>query len=336
MDVFLNEDCLYKRDDINAEEIINFLQKNLQKFKGHDIKCFSDSNSLEQFFNDCNLSTQLNTLFLSLFKNTGTLRSTSRQYYYHYFTHQDFTLSIGENISNSCLSDAADKVLQNEIIAVLNIPLSHYCHRSIIPIIRSSYDSRKSDSLAILPCFNDSDQIIKFYLINSKLKPFIEASKFDEFCSNYYEVLKNFNHEQWYPLTYEAANKLDAKHAFPASTNDFLKTFFSNLKIEVGDYNENVSRYINLGTIVLNLHGYLKNNRLSSHYGHEIFEGGIGNKKLFVSLDTENGLFEVIDFSGTHIGVYNYAGTYQKHYTNQGDINRHSLLQLPTNLFLFD
>lgn len=91
-----------------------------------------------------------------------------------------------------------------------------------------------------------------------------------------------------------------------------------------------------LGDTVMMIHGYAFNNGLSSFYGRRIYEEGEGNGKLLISLDTENGLLELIDgLDGVHIGAYNYIGERKSVLEDGQKIAQHSLKNLPKYLFLY-
>ena len=262
----------------------------------------------------------------------------SSEFYYYCITHQDFGLAISENIANSSLSIAADKILLNHDTAVLNLPnSSYYRKRPYVPILKSPYNAILQDELANVPCFDDAQRVKLFVLLREKIKPIIQEHEQDFilFDIEYQQVITNFDFTDWKPKQFEEENKLYAKFAFPASNNEEVKKLLSEWKITNGSYEDNKASYKTLGGIVAELHGYSKNDALSNHYKYEIYEGGYGNEKLFISLDTENGAFEMIDISGTHIGVYSYNGSYIKHYTEQKEINNHSLRNISESMFLF-
>jgi hypothetical protein len=257
--------------------------------------------------------------------------------YYHYIQHQDFELSISENISDSSLALAANMILSKQITAILNIPGSSYCQRPHIPILKSSYESLEEDILVNIPCFEDANRIIQYFFLNRKIKPLIEdEGDFKRFCIEYYTFINRFDFENWRPKVFISDHVLSPAHSFPASGVELINRYISHWRANPAGYLTNVASYRVLGGTVLELHGYTKNNQLSVYYNQDIFEAGRGNSKLLISLDTENGAFEVIDYTGTHIGVYGYDGRYIRHYTGQIDINSHSLINLPHSKFIFN
>jgi hypothetical protein len=124
---------------------------------------------------------------------------------------------------------------------------------------------------------------------------------------------------------------LASVNAFPASSQPKLKQYFDALRRHAnGSIEENITTYKIIGGLVLKLNGYEFNAALTQHYrDYHIYEGGYDNKKLLISIDNENGAFEVLESDGTHIGVYGYNGEYKRHYIELKDIQSHSLKNVP-------
>lgn len=255
-------------------------------------------------------------------------------FYYHYFTHQHFVLDISENISHTSLAIAAEKVLQNQLAVMLNLPNSPYNIRPYLPILQSPYNAKEQDKLANIPCFDNAKKAKSFVFLHEKIRQQV-TQDFETFAKEYQTYIDSFDFTNWKPKQMKD-NKLIENIAFPASSNVSIKKELDKWKIKKGSIENNIREYNRLGGIVAELHGYTKNEGLSSHYKkYDIYEAGYDNNKLLLSIDVENGAFEVIESSGTHIGVYGYDGHYIKHYTKQTDIDNHSFKNIPTHLFLF-
>ncbi len=333
MDIFLNELSFKSVSEI--ENSLKWLYQTLDKLDNQTIysNIVAIKNwqaELDDLF-DKPSRTYINRVFAKLNECVNSSLSCS----YHYLLHQNLTEC--EDVTSTSLRTAADKILLNHNTAILNLPDSEYSKRPFLPILKSPYNPLLQDELANIPCF-DNPQIIKLYvLLQEKIKPIIAEHKqnFDLFSAEYQKVISDFDFSNWQPKQLKSNGKLNAEFAFPASKSEDIKKLLSEWKIKNGSYEENKASYKKLGGIVAELHGYTKNDALSSHYKYDIYEGGYGNEKLFISLDNENGGFEMIDNSGTHIGVYSYNGSYLKHYTEQKDINSHSLKNISESMFLF-
>lgn len=336
MVIFFNELCLIDEPDI--DNIVLFLNDNIPRLYNSRIKIWTRIQEIYQWYSywetdfDLTLKNYIPQILL-LFEEC---QENTEQYYYYHYRHQDFELTIGDNISTSSLAIAANMILLKQITAILNIPESKYYDRPFLPILKSSYDSINKDELANIPCFIDAKSVLRFAFLHEKVKPLIELENdFEEFCIEYNTFVSRFDFENWSPKVFIRDNVLSPEHSFPASGVELINRHISHWWVNQEDYLTNVSSYRVLGGIVLELHGYTKNNQLSVHYNQDIFEAGRRNSKLLISLDTENGAFEVIDYTGTHIGVYGYDGRYIRHYTGQNDINAHSLINLPHSNFIF-
>jgi hypothetical protein len=339
MVVFFNEICLSDEPDI--DNIVLFLNDNIRRLHNSRIKIFTRVQEIYNWYSywetdfDLTLKNYIPQILL-LFEEC---QENTEQFYYYHFRHQDFDLTISDNISTSSIAKAADIILLKQITAILNIPESKYCERPFLPILKSSYDSNNKDELALIPCFIDAKSVIRFAFLHEKIKPLLtnlgNHEEFEEFYKEYQTFINRFNFDIWEPKVFLKDTMLSPENSFPAITCEYIKSKLSYWRVKKEEYLINSSDYKVVGGIVLELHGYTKNNHLSSHYSYEIYEAGYGRSKLLISIDTENGSFEVIDFSGTHIGVYGYDGTYIKHYADQTDINSHSLRNLPTHMFIF-
>ena len=338
MDVYLNELCLYHREGIDQDQIIKFLYDQLRKLKDKGVDIHTFIQRFKEIIKDWNLKPSQESVLLEALRHVNQTNFDGAQLYFHFFRHQDFELSVSKNISDSSLASAAHKVSKNEKAIILNIPLSHFCSRSYIPVILSPYESSKLDKLVNVPCFDDADKIHRYKLVHGEVsKQLTDPNKFDVFCREYDQFAIEHDYSNWTPRTMLATdqNRLDPAHAFPASSRNLLATELDSFTIVKRTYEENVVEYTRLGKLVLNLHGYSFNKKLSQHYGKDIFEAGRGNHKLLVSIDTENGGFEAIHSDGNHIGVYGYSGRFLKRYTDKNDIKKHSLHDLPSSMFLF-
>ena len=157
-------------------------------------------------------------------------------------------------------------------------------------------------TLANIPCFEDAISIKRFAFLHEKVKPLFEDPQmFEGFYKEYLAFTSNFNYGDWKPKVFIRDAILSPEHSFPAITCEYIKNILSDLSIKKEGYRINVSKHKDVGGTVLEIHGYKKNIRLSSHYNYDIYEGGYGTSKLLISIDPENGAFEVIDSTGTHI-----------------------------------
>ena len=339
MDVYLNEKSFVERFDIN--EVIVHLNESLKHLYNLKIKVHTNLALVNEWKNmwkddfDLGLRTYIN--LLSKYLLNSEIVSGPFSFYFFNFSNP-IELEI---INNSCLINATNRILGSQNLAILNIPISKFCGRHYIPILKVPHNLNNPDNLANLPCFNTPIQLLKYIFLEEEVKPIIDKNSFDEFVINYNSLMNTFDYDNWRPKQFASNNRLDPKYAFPASSNVFLKKTISSITINAGDTGENITQWRQFGSVLLKVHGYSKNDKMSSYYHKKtgkirsIFEGGKGNDKLFISLDLENGLFEVIEHDGTHIGKYNYDGSYKGHYTNQNDIQNHSLIEIPVHLFLF-
>ena len=297
MDVYLNEKCLEDRSDI--DEILFFLCKNLSVLEIAKLKPCTHLLALKLWTEDWEayFDATSRNYSVELFKLLSECPGNTPQFYYHYITHQDFGLAISENISAYSLSTAADKILNDHLTAILNIPVTRFCERPHITILKSSYDSKMKDELATIPSFENAKQIVQFFLLHKRIAPLLTKKDFEEFSNEYYSFINTYDFAKWAPKSLGEDNKLLSDISFPASAFPFIKTKLNNWKIRNESYEDNVASYSELGGVILELHGYVKNFQLSRHYNHDVYEAGYGNKKLLISLDVENGGFEVIDCS---------------------------------------
>lgn len=339
MDVFLNEESLNDRklkNETDITEVVEFLHGSLKILNDARIKPFSRIAILKNWAIEWDeyLDFTIRKYFLQIYANLENRDYLTGNFHYNFFS---LTRIDIKNYPNTSIAYATDKIIQKQQTAVLNIPISGFCGRNFLPIIKSSFDPNIKDEFVNIPCFNDATKIIHFKLLHERIEPYINnVDKFELFLKEYYSFIAKFNFTTWEPKTYiKGQPKLDSAVAFPANSNLILKNELAGWKIVFGSYEENKARYKILGAIVLEIHGYKKNIELSRLYKYDIFEAGHGNKKLLVSIDTENGLFEVIESDGTHIGVYNYDGKYKKHYTDKKKLNDHSLKGMPTDLFIY-
>lgn len=339
MCVFLNEESLFdERIDIN--EIVNNLHEILPHLKNSDVTVYAYAQKLKDWnvFWGNELDLTRRAYLMQVFQRIENCDVNPGDFLYYLFKKTEGRI---EQINNSGIIRAADRILLNQNIVILNIPVSSFCNRNYLPVIKTPNNPRLPDELANVPCFNNAKKIIQHLFVHNKIKPFLEILnsgdfkiKFKEFYNHYMIFCNGFDFENWCPNTILTANKLDETLAFPASTNDYIKEELNSWGIVNGSYEDNKAQYKLVGELVLETHGYSRNNPLSSHYRRDIFEGGSSNSKLLISIDTENGLFEVIGSNGIHIGVYKYDGSYHKHYTNTVDIQSHSLIDIPRHLFL--
>lgn len=337
MDVFLNEKSLTDREDLDIDRIIVFLIENIMVLHTKKIKVYTNFNNIANWINDFEIGFQHKNALYRALGVVEKYEDNIGQFYYHYFKHQDFNLGISVNISDSSIAIAAKRTISGSNSVVMNIPVCTYSLRPFIPILKSSHDTKIKEELANIPCFDSAIKVIQYKLLNERVKPYIaDTAKFEVFSKGYNSFVNTFVLGTWNPKTFMPNEiELNPSMAFPASTVDVIKNELSTWEIVNGTYEDNQASYIELGSLVLELHGYLRNHQLSSHYNRHIYEAGYGNNKLLVSIDTENGFFEVIESSGTHLGVYRYDGTFHKHYKNQTDINNHSLDKIPTHMFIF-
>jgi hypothetical protein len=336
MEVYFNEKCL--TEEVEIKDALAFFGNSILPLSHSGIKIWTCTQELYHWYlkSEPFLDLPAKNFLMGIFAKIGECQENKERFYYHHFRHQDFNLSVSENISDSSLATAANKVLLNHLIAVLNLPKSTYCERPHLPILKASHDSTIKDELANLPCFEDAISIKRFALSHEKVRPLIsDSGLFEEFNKEYKAFVGHFDYENWRPKCFSKGSTLMPECAFPAIINDTLKKVLSELFIKKEAFRTTASKYIEVGGIVLEIHGYSKNRNLSGHYHHDIYEGGSGNSKLIISIDSENGAFEVIDNTGTHIGVYGYDGRYIKHYTKQSDIDSHSFKNIPKEMFIY-
>lgn len=335
MEVFFNEKCL--EDCVDIELTISFLHDNLTKLTSAGIRTYTHFDSLLAWKNllieDFDLTSK--NYFYEITKLLLECQDNTTQFYYHHITHQDHSLFISPNIVPSSIVIATNKFLSGHLIGILNLPTSVFHKRPLLPILKSPYNSKEKDELANLICFDDAKKIKQFVLLHEKLKFQLEEDEFDEFSKEYFAFLDSFDFLNWAPKTNTSDGKLISESAFPASTNEFIKNKISTWKIKKNTPGENISNHKELGGIILELHGYTKNIQLTGHYKYDIYEAGKGNKKLLISIDQENGLFEVIERGGTHIGVHCYNGQQKNHYNEAEKIKTHSLHNIPEHMFIF-
>lgn len=343
MNIFFNEKSLDSFEDVESMAFFfNELSNELSKVK---ISTRLDivgvwAKNWEPYFDEVNYT--LRNVIFQLIKELKEASNIDGQFYYHYLTHQNYgLLCINANIIPSSMANAADKILNGEEAVILNIPKSPFSFRPHIPILRSPHNSKIKDELANIPCFDSVQKILQYVFLHENIKPLLkkmrEEKDFEQFVEEYFAIFDSFDFHSWKPNTPNTDGDLDPKTAFPACKSDFIKNKLATWSIKKESYNDNKAEYKNLGGIILELHGYKKNNDLSRLYKeYDIYEGGYGNKGLLVSLDTENGGLEVIEKDGTHIGVYGYSGNRIKDYANkQKKIDTHSLKNIPKNKFLF-
>ncbi|OFX44240.1 MAG: hypothetical protein A2046_07720 [Bacteroidetes bacterium GWA2_30_7] len=335
MNVYLNEKCLETCKEVNF--VPQFLSESFSLFEKKRINIYTRFNEIESWFNywePC-FDATLKAFTIQLFRCFEDCQVTNREYYYYYFKHQDFGLSLGENISHFSLSDATDKILSGQDTIVLNLPDNNFCKRPFLPILKSPYDNKLKDELANIPCFDDAKKIIQYILLHEKIKPLInDEVEFEKFKNDYLIFLDKFDFSAWKPKTFSKDNVLNLKIVFPAINYKAIKNNLLKWKITKKSYEDNIVSYKELGGIILELHGYTKNFQLTSHYVYDIYEAGYGNSKLLISIDTENGAFELIENDGTHIGEYGNDGVYKPN-KNKKDINSHSLIDIPEHMFIF-
>lgn len=333
--VFFNERCLTERDEF-PENIVYFLNQHLDRLYKSKIKVFSKLDDIKNWIEKwSDVDTQLEKGLLTAIKNVYNCEENSEQFYYYHFRHQDFVLGLSENISTASISIAANRMMQNQKVAVLTVPISLYSKRPNIAVIKSPYDSKYIDILVNIPNFNTGQEIINFFLLINEIEPQL-GKDFERFKIEYLDFYQEFNKTNWEPKTI-IKSMLSSELAFPALQKPFLKEKISNLKIRNMDYETNKANYMRLGGAILELHGYVKNTRISNLYDVDVYEAGVGNAKLLICIDEENGAFEVCEgLSGDHLGAYKYSGEVQKKYTNRNELRDHSLTKEHKHLFLYD
>lgn len=330
---YLNEESI--RDRVDADEILSFLKRELKILDDHEIKIHTRLIAFKSWAEvlDSEFDFTLKKGLIGLYRYLIDVTENSGPFYYFYLSQNKFQI---ENIPNSSMADAADKIINKQLTAILNIPKSNFCGRDHIPVIKSPYNPNEKEELANIACFDSAKKIFHFHLLNARVRERIKQhDNFILFSKEYYDFVNKFNFLTWMPKTHMVGGKLDPNIAFPASSNEKVKNEIASWKIIKGSTEDNISRYRELGGLIVELHGYKFNPQLSNHYGYEIYEAGYGREKLLISLDVENGAFEVIEYSGTHIGVYSYIGTYISELKNQKKLNDHSLKKLPVHMFLF-
>ncbi len=335
MNIYLNEACFHEISEI--EESLKWLSESLAQLEKQTVYTRLQTIQNWQATYDDLLDKYSRTYLKRIFMRLEESEPANFGFYYYHFTHQNYGLSISENISHTSLAIAAEKILQNQLAIVLNLPNSPYNYRPHIPILSSPYNAQEIDKLVNIPCFDTAKKANHYLFFQEKIKPYLQkqGQEVEAFSAAYQAFTDTFDFQNWQPKQLKN-NQLIPNIAFPASSQPWIQKQLSTWKIEKGSTNDNITQYKLLGGLVAELHGYTLNERLSSHYQkYEIYEAGSGNYKLLISIDIENGGFEVIENSGTHIGVYGYNGKYLKHYTNQNDINSHSLPNIPKHLFLF-
>lgn len=339
MDVFLNELCLVERPDfIDLSTFTNQLKVDLKSFNNQGFNIYSNLLSFEDWLNNWGIDYQNKTYILRLLNNyVNEVNTSEDRFYYHHFRHQDYNLSVGFNISTTSVAAAAKLVEANVQCAILNIPISDYCYREYLPIIKSPHISKEVDKLINVPCFINSKEIINYYYLHNKIKHLISKDKFAQFEAEFKDFHSNFDISKSELKKLDGNGKTIPESAFPVISKPAIKDFLSSITIPNMSNEEKINFFKNTGDLVLKIHGYIENSQLSAHYKRHIYEGGKGNKKLLISLDIENGGFEVIDgLDGTHLGVHGYDGKHIKKYTKQLDINSHSLTDLPRTMLLFE
>lgn len=333
MEVLFNEKCLDEQEDFPI--ILSFLKNAGVALGTADIRFSGDVPAFKHWLAGWGtaIKTQYLTRFHTLLDEMSSLDINGATHYYHYYDQS--TLMI-DNYPNTTIAVAADKILEGQNIAILNMPGSRFCARPHVPVLRSAFDSNLADELAIIPSVSHTWAAIAKLLINREAKKLFEKKEdFDDFATNYFKFQRGFDLDAWTPkLIGTPASQLNSTYAFPASSQPELQKYFAAwAERPKGDTNENITNHQIRGGLVLRLNGYEFNADLTRHYKkYDIYEGGYDRTKLLISVDNENGAFEVIDNDGTHLGVYGYDGQYKDHYQKQKDINDHSLLKLPKHM----
>ena len=333
--VFFNEKCLEECE--NLDTTINFLYKSLNCLREHDIKVYTELTEVENWINIWKKDFDPSSKYLSLLliKEFEKIPINQEQFYYYYFSHQDYKLQIGENISTSSIATATEFMLNKYTTALLSLSYSKYSKRPFLPVIKSPHNNLKEDSLINIPNFSDAGLLVHFIFLKTKVISIYSGANFEEFSNSCITHFKNFNKDLWKPNTSLDTGHLSPVCLFPITENALILKEIKNWSIKKESVENNITKYKELAVIILTLNYYRKNTALSAHYNRIIFEGGTGNSKLLISVDIENGGLEVIDHTGTHIGAYNYIGIRKKVYTSSAELTSHSLPKLQKSMFLF-
>jgi hypothetical protein len=271
--------------------------------------------------------------------------------HFFHFNHQDtgtesLIHTADDRVTDTALAFAAEQTQQAQSLSIINITKNEkFGKRPFLPVLISPHQVSKPDVLVNIPCFDTVQAIenIEYYLLFQRfIQPFVEEKEIENVRKAFLEFKTQHDNSKWQPKQMDSKNeKLLSEHAFPATNNDVLKDVLIDFKKILpskteGSYEDNKAVYTAYAYAAATLNGYFFNEKMSAHYNYHIFEGGCGNKKLFLSADTENGGFEVIERNGTHIGVYSYDGTcIETQYKDQKKLNSHSLRDITASLFLF-
>ncbi|MEO6522518.1 MAG: hypothetical protein ABIN91_12615 [Mucilaginibacter sp.] len=333
MEVLFNEKCLDEQEDFQF--ILSFLKNAGVALETADIRLSGDVPAFKRWLGIWGevMRTQQLTRFHTLLEEMPSIDVNDATHFYHYYDQNALSF---ENFPNTTIAVAADKTLEGQNISILNLPGSRFCTRPHIPVLRSAFDDSLADELAIIPSVSDTWTAIAKLWINREAKKLFEKKEdLDAFTANYFKFQRGFDLDAWTPkVSGTPIPRLNSTYAFPASSQPELQKYFAGwAERPKGGTNENITNYQIRGGLVLRLNGYEFNAELTRHYKkYDIYEGGYDRTKLLISVDNENGAFEVIDNDGTHLGVYGYDGRYKDHYEKQKDINDHSLLKLPKHM----
>lgn len=150
MNIFFNEKSLTESNDIiEPEYIVNFFRYNIENQSKFNF--YASTEAIKQWIDYWYLDQHCKkSILLSIYEVTDVLASPNHHYYYYKHLYEI------ENINNTGIAAAADKILAGQSTAILNVPNSNYSQRKFIPIIKSSNNPNDEDQFISIPCFDSS------------------------------------------------------------------------------------------------------------------------------------------------------------------------------------
>lgn len=224
-----------------------------------------------------------------------------------------FSTSLINDKKDTVFADAVENYKLGSQVIVINMPNSDYSNRHFIPIIKT-VNNKEEPYLVNLPCFQDIQAINKYLIIHLLLSNIIrDKEKLTEIISDYQKF--TFDWKSWKPK----------ENKFPASVITSKIDKISTYKNDAKNPSRKIAVFKEIGELMARINGYKFNQELTSYNQkikgmRAIYEAGEDNNKIYLSIDFENGPFEVCDYQGCHLGEYNYKGEKNHGYKAGHDI----------------
>lgn len=196
---------------------------------------------------------------------------------------------------------------------------SIYCPDFIkyISIIRTKSNGKAT--IENFPCLESVEQLNSLWFIESFRQNIKEVFKLtnektDDILSLYQKQYEKFNFSQSKPThEYFPMKKVAVQ---------ILKAYNYKEQIaKVKTYQDRVAINKEIGKFIAELNYYQKSDVEKYNYGRDIFEAGIGQNKIYLSIDFKTGSFELCNADGKQQGEYNFEGEKIEEAKDKHDIN---------------